>query len=245
MYVGIPNPNVLIPVEKMTIKVIEGKKKGEEITVMYNPEQYVESRGVNMTKATAFGANAEESQIPSGVSETLSFTLFFDTMSSGSEVGGSMIDKAKFAANSLLPSAAKQLDVRTYTQKIYSLMQFDETIHAVPALQLSWSTLSFVGYLSKCNVTYTKFNEMGKPVRATMDCEFTEVLNLHENAQENAFESPDTTKYRMVTQGDALWSMALKEYGEAKEWRTIAQANGLSNPRRLRTGERLVLPALD
>ena len=229
MYVGIPNPNVLIPVEKMTIKVIEGKKKGEEITVMYNPEQYVESRGVNMTKATAFGANAEESQIPSGVSETLSFTLFFDTMSSGSEVGGSMIDKAKFAANSLLPSAAKQLDVRTYTQKIYSLMQFDETIHAVPALQLSWSTLSFVGYLSKCNVTYTKFNEMGK----------------HENAQENAFESPDTTKYRTVMQGDALWAMALKEYGEAKEWRTIAQANGLTNPRRLRTGERLVLPALD
>ena len=29
MYLGIPNPNVLIPVEKMTIKVIEGKKRAK------------------------------------------------------------------------------------------------------------------------------------------------------------------------------------------------------------------------
>ena len=56
---------------------------------------------------------------------------------------------------------------------------------------------------------------------------------------------PDTTKYRTVVQGDSLWAMAVKEYGQPEQWRTIASANGLANPRRLRSGERLVLPAID
>ena len=93
MFVGVPNPNILMPLEKMTITVTEGKKKGEKITVLYNPEQYVQSRSVNMTKENAFGANGQESQIPSGDSETLSFTLFFDTMSAGAEVGGDEIER--------------------------------------------------------------------------------------------------------------------------------------------------------
>ncbi len=245
MYVGVPNPNILMPLEKMTITVIEGSKKGDKITVLYNPEQYVQARSVNVTKAAAFGANAQESQIPSGASEVLSFKLFFDSMSAGSEVGGSLVDRAKFTANSLLPSAAKIVDVRKYTQKIYDLMRFDEDIHAVAALKLEWSSLYFVGYLSQCQVTFTKFNESGTPVRATMDCQFQQVLNLHDDAQKSPFQSPDTTKYRMVTQGDALWAMALKEYGQADQWRLIASANGLTNPRRLRTGERWLLPSID
>ena len=46
-------------------------------------------------------------------------------MSSGTEVGGGLMDKAKFAANSMLPSLAKLIDVRTYTKKVYSLMEID------------------------------------------------------------------------------------------------------------------------
>ena len=46
-------------------------------------------------------------------------------------------------------------------------------------------------------------------------------------------------------QGDSLRAMAVKEYGQPEQWRTIASANGLANPRRLRSGERLVLPAID
>ena len=57
-------------------------------------------------------------------------------------------------------------------------------------------------------------------------------------------ESPDTTKYRTVHQGDSLWALSAKEYGQPEQWRAIADANRLSNPRQLRSGERLVLPAL-
>ena len=245
MYIGVPNPNILIPLEKMTITVTNGKLKGKKITVLYNPDQYEQSRSVNMNPENVIGGNGQESQIPSGVSETLSFTLFFDSMSAGSEVGGEPLDKAKFLGNSLLPSAAKMIDVRKYTKKIYDLMRFDSSIHAVPPLKLEWASLQFEGYLSQCKVTYTKFNEMGMPVRANMDCVFQQALNLQEDAELDPWESPDTTKYRTVTQGDSLWAMAVKEYGQPEQWRLIAAANGLDNPRRLRSGDRIVLPAID
>ena len=99
MFVGVPNPNILMPLEKMTITVTAGDEKGKKITVLYNPEQYVQSRSVNMTKENAFGANGQE--IAGAVwrlRNAASFTLLFDCPSAaGAEVGGSPIDKAKFA----------------------------------------------------------------------------------------------------------------------------------------------------
>ena len=59
----------------------------------------------------------------------------------------------------------------------------------------------------------------------------------------NPLNSPDTTKYHTVRQGDSLWALAAQEYGDAGQWRAIAEANGLANPRTLRTGETLVVPA--
>ena len=61
----------------------------------------------------------------------------------------------------------------------------------------------------------------------------------------NPHNSPDTTKFRTVRQGDSLWALADAAYGDAGRWREIAEANGIVNTRRLRTGELLVLPALD
>jgi len=244
MFVGIPNPFIVMPVEKLKITILEGKRAGKEITVLYNPEKYTQHRVLNVEKVKTFNGEAEEIQISSVNSENLSFSLFFDTMSAGAEIGGSMIDKAKFAAASLLPSAEKE-DVRKYTSQITSLMDFDGSIHSVPSISLSWASLYFEGYLTSCTQNFTKFNEEGKPVRAILDCQFETREDLQKKAKKNPNESPDTTKYHMVTQGDSLWALAVKEYGQPEQWRAIAAANGLLNPRRLRTGERIVLPALD
>jgi len=45
-----------------------------------------------------------------------------------------------------------------------------------------------------------------------------------------------------VRRGDTLWSIAKRVYGDGKRWRDIASANGISNPRRLRVGQSLVIP---
>jgi nucleoid-associated protein YgaU len=56
--------------------------------------------------------------------------------------------------------------------------------------------------------------------------------------------SPDVTKHAIVSEGDSLWGLAHREYGDAGAWRTIADANGVHNPRHLQAGTTLRLPAL-
>ena len=183
-------------------------------------------------------------QYTGGGSEILQFKLFFDSMSAGSEVDGGTVQKLSFAGNSLLPSLTKSIDVRTYTNKVYRLMEIDADKHVPPLLKLKWSSLQFTGHLISCSIQFVRFSEQGMPLRAWMDCTFQEYIAPDKVGVARPLESPDTTKYRTVHQGDSLWALSAKEYGQPEQWRAIADANRLSNPRQLRSGERLVLPAL-
>ena len=243
MYLGVPNPNILVPLEKMTISAeIEGKK--ETIEVLYNPESYSQSREVRYAQSQGIATNTPLVQYTGGGSEILQFKLFCDSMSAGSEVGGGTVQKLSFAGNSLLPSLTKSIDVRTYTNKVYRLMEIDADKHVPPLLKLKWSSLQFTGHLISCSIQFVRFSEQGMPLRAWMDCTFQEYIAPDKVGVARPLESPDTTKYRTVHQGDSLWALSAKEYGQPEQWRAIADANRLANPRQLRSGERLVLPAL-
>ena len=241
MFVGIPNPNILIPVEKMRITNLDKKKT---INVLYNPQSYTRKKSVNYRPISLLGADAPIVQFRSGGMEELSFELFFDSVSAGAEVGGTMGDRAKFAANSMLPTIAGGIDVRDYTKMVTDLMYIDGDLHRPPELKVEWSSLQFKGFLQSCSQRFVRFDEQGQPVRAFLDCTFIEHRDIEKLFVANPLNSPDTTKYHTVRQGDSLWSLAAEEYGDAKQWRAIAAANGLSNPRRLRPGEMLVVPAL-
>ena len=45
-----------------------------------------------------------------------------------------------------------------------------------------------------------------------------------------------------VVRGDTLWDIAVKEYSDGYKWSTIAQANSLTNPDLIFSGNVLVLP---
>ena len=242
MYLGIPNPNIIMPLEKMKIK---NKDKGTSFEVLYNPQSYVQSRGVQYAQIPLLGADAPIVQFQFGAGESLCFELFFDSLSAGSEVGGGLMDRAMFAANSLLPSTANLIDVREYTDQIYELSHVDVDLHRPPLLEVQWATLQFKGFLASCSQQFIKFDESGRPVRAIMQCQFVEKVDLEKLAGIKPKGSPDTSQYRQVYQGDALWAISAKKYGTCDQWRVVAQANGLTNPRMLRTGDTLVLPAID
>ena len=240
MYIGVPNPNILVPLEKMKIEP-EGKSSFE---VLYNPESYTQGREVKYAQSQGVATNTPVIQYTGGGAEVLQFRLFFDSMSSGSEVGGGLVDKAKFLGNSLLPSLTKLIDVRTYTNKVYSLMEIDPDKHVPPLVKLKWASLQFEGHLISCRQNFVRFSEQGVPLRAWLDCVFQEYIPPKKAGLARPLESPDTTKYRTVRQGDSLWALSAREYGQPEQWRAIADANGLANPRLLRSGARLVLPAL-
>lgn len=240
MYTGPGNLNASTHVEKMTIVNLE---TDEEIIVLYNPQSYTCKRSVNYAPRPAMGTDGPVMQFESGSGEVLSFELFFDSLFAADEVGGSQDDRKKFLKNSRKISLDNSIDVRDYTRKIYDLTKVDADAHCPPKLQVEWASLQFVGYLSSCEEHFTKFDENGLPVRAVLNCTFIEFIDPDSVAL-NPRQSPDTTKYRKVRQGDSLWAFSAREYGGAGQWRQIAQANGIDNPRRLRSGETLVLPAL-
>jgi LysM repeat protein len=245
MYVGLPNPNVLMPVKKMRITNLDEKNPlKKSFDVLYNPQSYVRQKSVNYYPISLLGSDAPIVQFQSGAMEVLSFELFFDSVSAGSEVGGTVVDKLKFAGNSLLPTLAGFIDVRDYTKKVTDLLSVDSNVHRPPELKIEWSSLQFKGFLAKCDQRFLRFNERGNPVRAILVCTFIEHRDVKKLFVANPLNSPDTTKYHTVRQGDSLWSLAAEEYGDASQWRAIAAANGLSNPRALRPGEMLVIPAL-
>lgn len=47
MFAGIPNPNILVPLEKMTITNLD---KNESFEVLYNPQSYQQSRSVEYAR---------------------------------------------------------------------------------------------------------------------------------------------------------------------------------------------------
>jgi len=238
-----PNANALLPLTKMKIKLVSGKTwDGKtEFEVLYNPESYTQRRQVNYSDRAGLSMDTPITQFAHGNAEILTFALFFDSMSAGLEVGGTVAEHMGFQANSLLPSVAKQVDVRTYTRRVYELMEIDKSVHVPPLVELYWGELNFQGHLISCQQSFTRFNEAGKAVRARLDCVFRGFVG---NIERLSLQSPDTTKFRTVHQGESLWAFAAREYGDAAAWREIARANGLENPRLLRSGDVIALPAL-
>jgi nucleoid-associated protein YgaU len=241
MFVGLNNLNLLVPVTKLKIT---NKSTGKSFHVLYNPESYTVERSTQYSETAGLASNAPSIQFIYGSVETIRMQLFFDTFSAGAEVGGSPVDGAKFAGNSLLPSLAKQLDVREYTAQVYDLMLIEPSTHVPPLLKLEWSSLQFEGHLVSCTQNFTQFNEKGMPVRATLDCVFKQYISPGKIAELRPVGSPDTTKYRTVRQGDSLWAFAVREYGQSGLWREIAAANHIANPRLLDSGDTIELPAL-
>lgn len=46
-----------------------------------------------------------------------------------------------------------------------------------------------------------------------------------------------------VRAGDTLWAIAVRYYGDGSKWRRVADANGVRDPRKLRIGHVLTIPA--
>lgn len=57
-------------------------------------------------------------------------------------------------------------------------------------------------------------------------------------------EAPAALDY-VVQQGDTLETIAEQKLGTAEKWRLIAEANGIDDPRSLRVGQKLKIPARD
>ncbi len=191
----------------------------DTIDVLFNPKEYSIQKSVQWEPHKAPGLDTPEQEFTSGNPSVLSVELFFDTYE----------DKK---------------DVKEYTDKVYQLALVDAGKHRPPLVMFSWGTTKFKGVVESLTLRFTMFLPDGKPCRATANLSIKEAQTAKEQLEQNPRNSPDHTKRRTVKIGETLALIAHEEYDDSAEWRRIADANGISDPKDVPPGTVLTLPPI-
>jgi hypothetical protein len=196
---------------------------GESIEVPFNPTEYSIDKTNVFPEAGIPGLDSPLLQYSRGNSRVLSLELLLDTY------GGQ-----------------SQIDVRKkYVEKLENLMAIDKDMHAPPPCKVVWGSLEFVGFLENMTRKFTLFLNDGTPVRARVTLKFKEYIPVEIQTKSVPRQSPDRRKSHRLQEGESLWQLAYRSYGDAACWRVIAEANDIDNPLALQVGKTLVIPPLE
>jgi len=207
--------------------VIVNQDTGESVRCMFNPHEYTLTKQNQWQRGETKGKNVPRLKFSQGGSQTLKLQLFFDTYAEGT-------------------------DVRLHTEPLWRMMMVnpDKTNPRTnksepPAVSFQWGGLVFVAVITSLSQKFTLFLKDGTPVRTTVDITLEQLGDEEDYPRQNPTsgggEAPRT---RVVQVGERIDLIAFQEYEDASQWRLIADANGLPEPRRLRPGQRLIIPPL-
>jgi len=197
----------------------------DEVSFLFNPKEFSVEKSNQYAEVSVPGLSAPIYQFVRGNARTVTMDLFFDSYEKGE-------------------------DVRKYTDIITGweagekkgLMDIDSELHAPPVCIFKWGKFSFQCIIERVTKRFTMFLPEGMPVRATLNVTLKEYTEVNVQVRRIDTHSSDLTKRHVVTQGDSLWLIAAREYGNPGDWRLIAAANKIDNPRILYPGEELVIP---
>jgi LysM repeat protein len=209
---------VAVTLKKATI-IPQSPPGAAAIPVLFNPTRYGLGASNQLAEIGIPGLPAPILQYLRGASRTLTMQLFFDTYEAATKV-------------------------TIYTDRVYSLLNMEATTHAPPICAFQWGSLTFTGVVERVEGQFTLFLSNGTPVRATLDVTFREVVDLKTAAQTTPTYSADHATTHTVVRGETLSGIAAQEYGDPGQWRPIADANQLANPRAISPGQVLAIPAL-
>ncbi len=137
-------------------------------------------------------------------------------------------------------SEAASTDISTKVKSLRALVQIKPDLHKPPACRFEWGSTKFSGHVTSMNVNFTMFTSEGKPIRATVS-----ITMQGKKGAQQGLESPDRTKRRVLPQDTQLYLIAYGNYNDCGEWRRIARANGIRNPRRAQAGTVLKIPPIE
>ncbi|WP_353064448.1 LysM peptidoglycan-binding domain-containing protein [Tunturibacter psychrotolerans] len=217
-----------MPLEKLTIL----PENSGPIQALFNPEHYTVSKSLQLAEVVIPGLDAPVVQYVRGQNEKVTMELFFDTTDFG------MVDPV--------------VDVRSLTGQIYQLLKIDGNLHAPPRVQLAWGTggkLTSYGasispwlLLESISEEFSLFSPQGVPLRAKLNVSFREAWTIAQQLQVTPRHSSDRTTLHQVVRGETLAQISYQQYKDPTQWRLIADANSLANPRLLTPGQTLTIP---
>ena len=210
--------------------LITNQETLDKIPVHFNPEEYTLNRDINYAQSNIPGLSGPILQFVSGNLETLEMELLVDTF------------EEHKAGNISLNQAGE--DVRNLTGKITDLMEIYSETHAPPVLIFSWGSLVFTCVLARASQRFIMFRPDGVPLRARLNVTFNKYIDPEREAKAVNRQTADFTKVHTVLEGDTVSRIATRYYENPLQWRPIAIANGLDNPRLLVVGQQLAVPSL-
>lgn len=210
--------------KKGFIKVLAGeqRKKNPEIEILYYPPEYSMEKSNTFTEVGIPGLESPYMQYVKGNAGSITLEVFYDTYEEGT-------------------------DVRDFTNQLSNLMNIDPELHAPPPLCFIWGNPSpepFYCVLERVTKKFTMFTSEGVPVRARLSITLKE-FKMELNSRDRSLQSSDKTKIYITKQGDSLWAIAAREYGDPFFWRPIADKNNIENPRLLEIGKEIIIPPLE
>jgi hypothetical protein len=225
---------------KGSLMVQTGPSEFESYDIQYNPTELAFDKQAQFAEISIPGLDAPLQQFVRGNAEKLTLELFCDTTGHG--IG---------------------LDARsvtTETDKLYQLVKIVPALHAPPVVTFFWNDkfpgnelgeawgsqrrTSFTGVAESVRQRFTMFSPEGVPLRATVTVVLREFRPIEQQIVELKLGSPDRTHSHQLGAGETLSAVAARYYERASEWRHIADANGIEDPRRLTFGQTLTIPAI-
>ena len=202
------------------IRPVIADERQRRIPLRFNPTDYKLSKSNTFAEITIPGLETPPLQYVRGGSETLTVQALVDTSDTLDNVRTSYVDA------------------------IRDLMRPDSREHAPPIVQFVWDEAVFTGVVEKLDVNYVLFHSDGVPLRAQLDLTLKEFRPAAQQVADNPRSSPTVEKSYVVRVGDTLSSIAAAVYRRPEEWRALARANGITDPRDLRPGQVLTVPRL-
>lgn len=217
--------------KKATITVLDGSDAGKVIAVLFNPTEYSFDRSNSYKTIALPGLGSPLMQFVNGDADQLSMEIFLDDYTDPKGPTSRPKDETTPVVSRL--------------ESISKLLNIDRDLHAPPPVRFAWGPMEFSAVIEKLSRKVTMFRPDGTPARATLNVAFKEYRSLREQLERPRRESADKTKRRVVVGRDSLWALASREYGDSREWRRIADANDLDDPRAIAPGDWLELPPIE
>jgi len=230
-----------MPPQKAQLVVMWTPNEMEFIDVLFNPTELSFDKSVQLAEISIPGLDAPLQQFVRGQAEKLTVDLFFDTTEDG--------------------MGADARSVTEHTDKIFQLLKIVPSQHVPPICAFMWNE-SFPGsqlshqvgnqrrtdfqcVVENVKQKFTLFSPEGVPLRATVTVTFREYRTLDEQLNQLGLNSSDRTQSVVLKRGETLTGVSAHHYGRPQEWRRIAVANGIEDPRRLEAGQFITLPPVD
>jgi len=207
----------------------------ESFKVLYNPNTYFIEYKNELDNSAPANAADSVGQFKSSRGKELKLDLLWDATS------------ASYSGNSAFQSdIQRDKTVHKVIEKFLdTCFKIKDDTHQPNYLKIHWGELTFQGMLTAVKVTYTLFDNTGKPLRAKTDCTFTSYTSLVEQSNELQRNSPDLTHYRNVEGNSPLPLMTYNIYKTDRYYLEVARANKLNNFRKLQQGQRISFPPIE